>query len=240
MEVLIGTSGFSYPAWRGGFYPEKLPETKMLGYYGGHFRAVEINNSFYRMPTAEVLGRWAGETPPEFRFALKSPRRITHDKRLVDTASAVERLTEASRALGDKLGPVLFQLPPNMKKDLPRLDDFLAALPAGLRATVEFRHESWFSDDVYGCLRTRGAALCIAESDELRDAARGDHRLGIPAPATRELRRHAGRQLGRPHQDPGLVEGLRVLQARGHRQRAGRCRSTARAHGGVNGHLNSR
>ena len=119
MEVSIGTSGFSYPAWRGGFYPEKLPETKMLGYYAGHFRAVEINNSFYRMPTAEMLGRWAGETPPEFRFALKSPRRITHDKRLLDTASAVERLTEASRALGDKLGPVLFQLPPNMKRTSP-------------------------------------------------------------------------------------------------------------------------
>ncbi|HTB57674.1 MAG TPA: DUF72 domain-containing protein [Polyangia bacterium] len=166
MQVLIGTSGFSYPAWRGGFYPEKLPETKMLGYYAGHFQAVEINNSFYRMPTAEVLGRWAAETPPGFRFALKSPRRITHDRRLVDTASAVERLTEASRALGDKLGPVLFQLPPNMKKDLPRLDDFLAGLPAGLQATVEFRHESWLSDDVYGCLRTRRAALCIAESDD--------------------------------------------------------------------------
>jgi uncharacterized protein YecE (DUF72 family) len=178
MQVLIGTSGFSYPAWRGGFYPEKLPEPKMLGYYAGHFRAVEINNSFYRMPTAEVLGRWAAETPPEFRFALKSPRRITHDKRLADTGSAVERLAEASRALGDKLGPILFQLPPNLKKDLPRLDDFLASLPAGLRATVEFRHESWFSDDVYGCLRTRKAALCIAESDD----------FATPLEATRELR----------------------------------------------------
>jgi len=166
MQVLIGTSGFSYPAWRGGFYPEKLQEAKMLSYYAGHFRAVEINNSFYRMPTAEVLGRWASETPPEFRFALKSPRRITHDKRLLDTASAVERLTEVSLALGDKLGPILFQLPPNMKKDLVRLDAFLAALPGGLRATVEFRHESWFSDDVYDCLRARRAALCIAESDD--------------------------------------------------------------------------
>jgi uncharacterized protein YecE (DUF72 family) len=166
MQVLIGTSGFSYPAWRGGFYPEKLQEAKMLSYYAGHFRAVEINNSFYRMPTAEVLGRWASETPPEFRFALKSPRRITHDKRLLDTASAVERLTEVSLALGDKLGPILFQLPPNMKKDLVRLDEFLAALPGGLRATVEFRHESWFSDDVYTCLRARRAALCIAESDD--------------------------------------------------------------------------
>ncbi|HEX3902726.1 MAG TPA: DUF72 domain-containing protein [Polyangia bacterium] len=167
MQLLIGTSGFSYPAWRGGFYPEKLPETKMLGYYAGHFRAVEINNSFYRMPTAEVLGRWAAETPPEFRFALKSPRRITHDKRLVDTTSAVERLAEASRALGDKLGPILFQLPPNMKKDLARLDEFLAGLPAGLPATVEFRHESWFSDEVYACLRARRAALCVAESEDV-------------------------------------------------------------------------
>ena len=167
MQLLIGTSGFSYPAWRGGFYPEKLPESKMLGHYAGIFRAVEINNSFYRMPTAEVLARWAGETPPEFRFALKSPRRITHDKRLVDTASAVERLAEASRGLGEKLGPVLFQLPPNMKKDLVRLDDFLASLPAGLAATVEFRHESWFSDDVYASLRGRRAALCIAESEDV-------------------------------------------------------------------------
>ncbi len=167
MQVLIGTSGFSYPAWRGGFYPEKLPEAKMLGHYAGHFQAVEINNSFYRMPSAYVLARWAGETPPGFRFALKSPRRITHDKRLVDAASAVERLAEASRALGEKRGPILFQLPPNMKKDLARLDEFLAALPAGLSAAVEFRHESWFADEVYGCLRTRKAALCIAESEEL-------------------------------------------------------------------------
>jgi uncharacterized protein YecE (DUF72 family) len=167
MQVLIGTSGFSYPAWRGGFYPEKLPETKMLGYYAGHFRAVEINNSFYRMPSAEVLARWAGETPPEFHFALKSPRRITHDKRLLDVASAIERLVEASRSLGDKRGPILFQLPPNMKKDLARLDEFLAALPAELTAAVEFRHESWFADDVYTCLRTRKAALCIAESEEI-------------------------------------------------------------------------
>jgi uncharacterized protein YecE (DUF72 family) len=165
MQVLIGTSGFSYPAWRGGFYPEKLPETKMLAHYSGIFRAVEINNSFYRMPTAEVLARWSNETPAAFHFTLKSPKRITHDKRLVDVASSVERLAEAARALGEKLGPILFQLPPNMRKDLPRLDDFLASLPAGLRATVEFRHESWFADDVYACLRSRQAALCIAESE---------------------------------------------------------------------------
>jgi uncharacterized protein YecE (DUF72 family) len=167
MNALIGTSGFSYPKWRGSFYPEKLPEPKMLGYYAQKLRAVEINNSFYRMPTPEVIGRWAAETPAEFRFAIKSPRRITHEKKLADTAAAVERLDAGVQALGDKLGPILFQLPPFMKKDLLRLDDFLAALPKRLRPALEFRHESWFSDDVYACLRARHAALCIAESEDL-------------------------------------------------------------------------
>jgi len=167
MRVLVGTSGFSYPAWRGSFYPEKLPEPKMLGHYATRMGAVEINNTFYRMPTPETLARWAAETPDAFRFALKSPRRITHDRRLNDVTSAVERLDQAARALGEKLGPILFQLPPNMKKDVVRLDDFLAMLPPGLRAAMEFRHTSWFEDDVYACLRTRGAALCIAESEEL-------------------------------------------------------------------------
>jgi uncharacterized protein YecE (DUF72 family) len=167
MRVLVGTSGFSYPAWRGSFYPEKLPESKMLGHYATRMGAVEINNTFYRMPTPETLARWAAETPDAFRFALKSPRRITHDRRLNDVTSAVERLDQAARALGEKLGPILFQLPPNMKKDVVRLDDFLAMLPPGLRAAMEFRHTSWFEDDVYACLRTRGAALCIAESEEL-------------------------------------------------------------------------
>jgi uncharacterized protein YecE (DUF72 family) len=167
MQVLIGTSGFSYPAWRGGFYPEKMPATKMLAYYAERLAAVEINNTFYRMPSADVLGRWAAETPAGFRFSLKSPRQITHDKRLADVTAAVERLAEVGLALGDKLGPVLFQLPPFLRKDLPRLDDFLAALPSGLSAALEFRHESWLSDDVYACLRTHGAALCIAESEAM-------------------------------------------------------------------------
>jgi uncharacterized protein YecE (DUF72 family) len=167
MQVLIGTSGFSYPAWRGSFYPEKWPEKQMLGFYAGRLGAVEINNSFYRMPNPETLGRWAAETPAGFRFALKSPRRITHEKKLVDVATAVERLDQAARALGDKLGPILFQLPPTLRKDLVRLDDFLAALPPGLKPAVEFRHESWFADDVYARLGVHGAALCIAESEEL-------------------------------------------------------------------------
>jgi uncharacterized protein YecE (DUF72 family) len=167
MQLLIGTSGFSYPAWRGGFYPEKLPEAKMLAYYAGIFPAVEINNSFYRMPTAELLGRWAAETPAGFKFALKSPRRITHDKRLTDVAGELDRLGAAARSLGSKMGPVLFQLPPNLRKDLPRLDGFLAGLPGDVAAAVEFRHASWFADDVYDCLRTRRAALCIADSEDL-------------------------------------------------------------------------
>jgi len=167
MQVLTGTSGFSYTAWRGSFYPEKLAEAKMLAYYAEQLRTVEINNSFYRMPSPEALGKWAAETPPSFHFALKSPRRITHEKKLADVGDSLQRLEQAARTLGDKLGPILFQLPPFLRKDLPRLDDFLAALPAGLRAAMEFRHESWFSDDVYDRLRARGAALCIAESEDL-------------------------------------------------------------------------
>ena len=167
MNTLIGTSGFSYAPWRGSFYPEKLPESRMLSYYAERLAAVEINNTFYRMPGPEALRKWGGETPAGFRFALKSPRRITHEKKLADSGETVSRLYEAARALGDKLGPVLFQLPPPMRKDLPRLIDFLAQLPPGAQAALEFRHASWFADDVYEALRARGAALCIAESEEL-------------------------------------------------------------------------
>jgi uncharacterized protein YecE (DUF72 family) len=167
MQTLIGTSGFSYAPWRGSFYPEKLPADRMLAFYAERLPTVEINNSFYRMPSAEMLQKWAAETPPEFRFALKSPRRITHERRLADVGDSLTRLTEAAGALRDKLGPILFQLPPNMRKDLPRLSAFLAQLPAGLRAAVEFRHASWFEADVYEALRARDAALCVAESEDL-------------------------------------------------------------------------
>jgi uncharacterized protein YecE (DUF72 family) len=167
MQVRIGTSGFSYPKWRGSFYPDKLPEAQMLGSYAERLGTVEINNTFYRMPNAETLGKWAADTPATFRFALKSPRSITHIKKLADAASSLQQLDAASQALGDKRGPILFQLPPFLRKDLARLDDFLAALPAGLRAAMEFRHTSWFSDDVYSRLRVHRAALCIAESEDL-------------------------------------------------------------------------
>lgn len=167
MRIYIGTSGFSYAPWRGSFYPEKLPAAKMLAYYAERLDAVEINNTFYRMPAPAQLEKWGAETPPTFRFVLKSPRQITHIKKLADVADSLTRLREAAGALGERLGPVLFQLPPFMKKDVPRLQAFVAALPPDLRAAVEFRHESWFAPDVYEALRARDVALCLAESEEL-------------------------------------------------------------------------
>ena len=166
MHVLTGTSGFSYTAWRGSFYPEKHPEAQMLAFYAGKLRAVEINNTFYRMPNPTLLERWAAETPAEFRFAFKSPRQITHMRRLVDAGDAVARLVEVTAVLADRLGPILFQLPPNLKKDLGVLEAFLSTLPTALRAAVEFRHASWLSDDVYEVLRRHGAALCVADSED--------------------------------------------------------------------------
>jgi uncharacterized protein YecE (DUF72 family) len=167
MHVLTGTSGFSYKAWRGAFYPDKLPEAEMLAFYAGKLGAVEINNTFYRMPNPALLERWAAETPAAFRFALKSPRQITHMKKLIDVGDAVARLAEAARAgLGERLGPVLFQLPPFLRKDLGVLEAFLTTLPAGLQAAVEFRHASWLDDAVYDVLKRHGAALCIADSEE--------------------------------------------------------------------------
>jgi uncharacterized protein YecE (DUF72 family) len=167
MNIFIGTSGFSYPAWRGSFYPEKLPTTRMLGFYADRLRTVEINNTFYRMPKADILRGWADSTPPGFLFAPKAPQQITHRQKLVGSADSVAFFFQTLAALGDKLGPALFQLPPFSRKDLPRLVDFLALLPAGARAAFEFRHPSWFDDAVYEALRARGAALCIAEADDL-------------------------------------------------------------------------
>jgi uncharacterized protein YecE (DUF72 family) len=167
MRTLIGTSGFSYAPWRGSFYPEKWPTERMLAYYAERLPTVEINNTFYRMPSAEQLQKWAAETPEGFQFALKSPRRITHERKLADVGDTLTRLHEAAGALGAKVGPILFQLPPFLKHDLPRLVDFLAHVPAGMRAAVEFRHASWFADDVYAALRAKDAALCIAESEDL-------------------------------------------------------------------------
>jgi uncharacterized protein YecE (DUF72 family) len=158
--IRIGTSGYSYPEWRGSFYPEKFPTGKMLPYYAERFSTVEINNTFYRMPNAKTIAGWDAETPAHFSFTLKAPQRITHFARLRDIDDSLRYFLDTADALGPKLGTVLFQLPPNFKKDLARLDGLLTRLPAGLRCALEFRHESWLAEDVYERLRTANAALC--------------------------------------------------------------------------------
>ena len=167
MQLFVGTSGFSYKEWKGSFYPEDLPASEMLRFYASKLPAVEINNTFYRMPKAALLSSWAEQVPDGFRFVLKASQRITHHKRLKEAADEVGYFFRVAETLGDRLGPTLFQLPPNLKKDLPRLSDFLGSLPAAARAAFEFRHASWFEDDVFEALRSRGAALCIAEDEDL-------------------------------------------------------------------------
>jgi len=167
MRVLAGTSGFSYKEWKGSFYPEDLPAGQMLSYYAARLPAVEINNTFYRMPKPALLEGWAAQVSPEFRFVLKASQRITHRKRLKEAGEEVAYFFQTAATLGDRLGPALFQLPPNLKKDLPRLETFLGVLPEGARAAFEFRHASWFDEAVYERLRARNLALCIADSEKL-------------------------------------------------------------------------
>jgi uncharacterized protein YecE (DUF72 family) len=170
MIVRVGTSGWSYKEWKGHFYPEKIAAKDMLRFYAGHFPSCEINNTFYRMPSKSVLEGWAAEVPASFRFVLKASQRITHISRLRDAGDSLNYLLETAAVLGERLGPFLFQLPPNFKLDLPRLRDFLALLPAGTRAAFEFRHATWFDDAVYEALRERNVALCIADTGEDNDA----------------------------------------------------------------------
>src|SRR5213596_1156040 len=166
MNLYVGTSGYSYKEWKGPFYPEDLPDKQMLRYYGERFRAVEINNTFYRMPKAAVLEAWAAEVPVDFKFVLKAPQRITHMQRLKDAGDSVSYLLDVAGALKERLGPLLFQLPPYLKKDAPRLREFLALLPPDRRVAFEFRDQSWFDDEVFGLLRDHQAALCIAEAED--------------------------------------------------------------------------
>jgi uncharacterized protein YecE (DUF72 family) len=167
-RLLAGASGYSFKEWKGNFYPEKIKPEDMLAFYAGHLPTVEINNTFYQMPKVAVLESWTASTPESFRFAIKASRRITHIARLKAEAAAgsVEFLYRNLVALGAKRGPVLFQLPPFMKKDLPRLVEFLALLPDGHAAAFEFRNESWFADDVYDALKGAGAALCLSERED--------------------------------------------------------------------------
>ena len=170
VRVRVGTSGYSYKEWRGSFYPPDLPDAGMLAYYARHLVTVEINNTFHRMPTRPLLERWADEVPEAFCFVLKAPQRITHMKRLsAASAPDVSFFFEVAESLGVRLGPVLFQLPPFLKKDAARLREFLALIPEGRQAAFEFRHASWFDDEVYEALRSRGAALCSADTDDSGD-----------------------------------------------------------------------
>ena len=166
-KIWIGTSGYNYPEWRGSFYPEKMKPADMLPFYAAEFDSVEINYTFYRMPNAKTIDGWASATPAEFRFVLKAPKRITHEKRLKDFGDTVAVFVRLASGLEGRLGPLLFQLPPNLKKDLPRLEAFLDELPDTAKAAFEFRHESWFDEDVFTALRARGAALCIADSEKI-------------------------------------------------------------------------
>ena len=168
LRLLAGASGYSFKEWKGNFYPEKIKPEDMLAWYAGRLPTVEINNTFYRLPKASVLETWAGSTPESFRFAIKASRRITHMARLkAETAAdSVDFLYRNLAALGAKRGPVLFQLPPFLKKDLPRLTEFLRLLPEGHGAAFEFRNDSWFADDVYDALKAAGAALCLSERED--------------------------------------------------------------------------
>jgi uncharacterized protein YecE (DUF72 family) len=162
----IGTSGYSFDEWKGYFYPEKLPAKDMLHFYAERLDTVEINNTFYRMPTEPLLQGWLDQVPEAFRFAIKSPQRITHMRRLNDCADSVTRLVEVITLLGPRLGPLLYQLPPNFKRDLPRLQRFLAEMPRPAKVAFEFRNKSWFDDEVFATLREHKVALVVSDTGE--------------------------------------------------------------------------
>jgi len=200
-RLLAGASGYAFKEWKGSFYPEKIKPQEMLPWYGERLPTVEINNTFYQMPKADVLENWAAATPEDFRFSIKASRRITHMARLkAETAAdSVAYLYKNLAALGAKRGPVLFQLPPFMKKDLPRLSEFLSLLPEGHRAAFEFRNDSWFDDEVYDTLKGAGAALCLSEREDnappplVETAPWGYVRLRLENYADADLQQWAGR-----------------------------------------------
>jgi uncharacterized protein YecE (DUF72 family) len=167
VNYLIGTSGYNYPEWRGSFYPEKFPTNKMLAFYAEHFITVEVNYTFYRMPTEALLDGWSKGTPDGFKFTLKAPRRITHDSKLQRVEDLTRTFCKTAATLGGKLGVLLFQLPPTYKRDDAVFDSFLDVIPEGTRAAFEFRHPSWHDEAVFEALRRRNFALCIADSEKM-------------------------------------------------------------------------
>jgi uncharacterized protein YecE (DUF72 family) len=169
VKIYAGTSGYSYKEWKGNFYPEKLPAREMLAHYAQQLPTVEINNTFYRVPKKSVFENWAAQVGDDFRFIVKATQRITHFKRLRNAAEEVQFFMGQAQTLGDRLGAVLFQMPPSFKKDASVLAEFLDTLPDDARAAFEFRHNSWFEDDVFELLRGRNCALCIADAEDGAD-----------------------------------------------------------------------
>jgi uncharacterized protein YecE (DUF72 family) len=222
MRVAAGTSGFAYKEWRGSFYPEGMKEEAMLSWYAGRFATVEINNTFYRLPNEKTLRHWMEQVPPGFTFSIKASRSITHMKRLKDAADPTAYLFRVTATLGERRGPILFGLPPNLKVDLDRLRAFLDLVPADVRVAIDFRHESWFDDAVLDELRGRGVALCIEHGGELdvpfvSTAPWGYLRLRAPAYGDDELDGWAERVLAQPwsdafvyfkHEDAGVGPAL--------------------------------
>lgn len=166
MTIWVGTSGYNYPEWKGSFYPQTLPSKNMLPYYAQRFNTVEINYTYYRAPNVKILDGWKAATPEPFKLTLKAPKRITHDARLRDSGDRVRYFCETAMTLGPKLGVLLFQLPPSLKKDLALFDAFLDTLPQAVCAAFEFRHHSWLDDEVYARLESRNLALCVADSEK--------------------------------------------------------------------------
>ncbi len=167
MKIFVGTSGYGYKEWVGKFYPSRTSPKEMLRFYAERLTVVEINNTFYHMPTEPVLLSWAAQVPDAFVFAIKAPQIITHLKRMRDVGGETEYLFRTLSTLGRKLGPVLFQFPPNFRADRPRLEEFLALLPDQFSCAFEFRHPSWLEPDILALLRARGCSLCLADTDEI-------------------------------------------------------------------------
>jgi uncharacterized protein YecE (DUF72 family) len=200
VQLHVGTSGYGYKEWKGSFYPEDLAAADMLRYYGERLNAVEINNTFYRMPTVAVLESWAQQVPDLFRFSIKASQKITHRRRLKGAEEETDYLVRTVRALGPRLGVLLFQLPPNLKKDVGRLGTFLETVPRDIPTAFEFRHDTWMDDDVYDALKAHGAALCCADTEEdeadaplIATASWGYLRLRRPTYDRADLQRWATR-----------------------------------------------
>jgi uncharacterized protein YecE (DUF72 family) len=224
MRCHAGTSGFSYDAWKGPFYPADIKNRDMLAFYASRLGTVEINNTFYRMPRAETLDGWAKQVPEDFRFVIKAPQSITHRAKLKGTRDAVEHLSTTCGALGTRLGPILFQLPPSLRADVERLRRFLSELPPGARAAFEFRHPSWEDPGVVEALRSAGAGWCVNDSEEATTepefpvtADFGYLRLRRPSYSDDDLRAWADRIRARPwsevfvffkHEDEGIAPRL--------------------------------